>query len=329
MPSGHTMSLNEFLPEYPVDRVLAQLENEGLDGPAEALGVTKIIVRPSVTANVQTLQVQARFPKTRSLRVRTHRTEKPWPIVGVVPPPTLASIADDPREDAVSIADSSAGSGKNATHLVLPAGDRRISDATKGWIDARLLVRLHPEWATEFGGILTESAMPFPLPPARRVLAAAFGKLLDQDNNLIADQPELQWLSLPPRAVAVFCEGACIVAALGNPPASVPAHGPYIEPAARTWHYLMPWLAVVSLNPQDVGTLRFAVRYDPWWVALDRLSALRHVRLASSLNGWAIPIDHGKQAILIEAVAAAQFLLEMFGTALMIGCALAPGIRLL
>jgi hypothetical protein len=327
VPSGHAMSLNEFLPGYPVDRVLAQLESEGLDGPAEALGVAEIIVRPTLATDIETLQVQARFPVQRSLRVRTHRTENPWPIVGVVPPPTLASIADDPREDAVSIADSSAASGKTATHLVLPAGDRRISDATKGWVDARLLVRFHPEWATASGGILTASAMPFRLPPARRVLAAAFGKLMDQDNNLIADQPELQWLSLPPRAVAVFCEGACIVAALGNPPASVPPHGPYIEPAARSWHYVMPWLAVVSLNPQDAGTLRFAVRYDRWWVALDRLSALRHVRLASSLNGWSIPIDHGRRVILIEGVAAAQFFLEMFATALMIGCALAPGIR--
>jgi hypothetical protein len=77
----------------------------------------------------------------------------------------------------------------------------------------------------------------------------------------------------------------------------------------------VPWLALSSTARASVNVaiLRYNVRFDPYWIAVENFSILKHVRIDGITNGWILPetIAPGR-IILLHVGAFIQFLAELF-----------------
>jgi hypothetical protein len=305
---GSATPLNEWFPSFPVDVALAYAERDGDDRAAAALGVMQVITRPYLHENAaDPFAWIGSHLRLRHVRRHTEPTT-PMPLLSLrSAPPTEVSVGDHPDENAVFFGDLH----PQAIHVITPS--RETIDPSQAWIDARLAVRFQPEDGNAFGGVLTTSAVPLPIPPARAVLARTDGELDDDLGRRIATATDfLRWWPLAPDARAVICRGTCVVVLTGEPPPRLASHSPD-DPHQRTAlaiRQLTPWLAVATLSPAG-GTLRYNVRYDAQWAAWAG-GWLPHVRLDAAVNGWIVrPSPASREVVLVEIVAVAQALLEI------------------
>ena len=314
---GRATPLNDSFPEYPVNAALGYLER-GDARYASSLGVTAVVRRSYLHSDLGSLRhVLAEVPRRQGHRVDYEAHF--FPLLSVVHgAPLAASLADDPDDFAVFFGDR---------YPVRIAGflpSRLTNDPRLTWVDARLAVPARPELGSSFGGVVTASAVPLNLPRGRNwnaVLAQTSSALVDDSGRTVArSNSRLRWWPLRSEVRRLACRGACAVILVADLPAGLPDHvalGPVQRAEMR---FLLPWVGIAVLPAQALGSLRFAVRYDRSWTAVEDGRVLPHERLATTLNVWRLPL-HGtsRRVYLIELVAAFQFLLELLAAGVLLG----------
>ena len=300
--------LNEPMPSYPDDVALASLERYGDERFARALGVAAIVNRPYLRSNEASLRFQ-RVAAPASGRGAAPSDDRvaPMPLLGIVKErPHIVSIGSAPFEHAVFF-------GDERPELVTAFEPTRATiDARLDWVDARLGVAEHPEWGNAFGGVVTTSSKPLRVPPEGALLALTRGRLYDDAGRAVTRPGrELEWWPYTPGTRFVRCSGTCVVALAGRVPPGLAGH--YLSPAvaAVAVNQLRPWFLFATVPPNSPGTLRFNVRYDRYWLALQGTHVLPHVRLDTALNAWLLdPVPTERTVFLVEAVALVQALAE-------------------
>lgn len=303
--SGRAIPVNEAFPLYPVNRALSTYADTGDDGQLRALGVSTIEIRHDLTSDVEALKFQAISPPaTPPAPPPTHGGR----VIGLFTlwqgTPTSVSLADDLWQNDVFIGDWA------KIRMISPQVDRRIIDPSKGWADARLGTLADPTIASPFGGVLTTTSQPFHLPCAEctDVLLNVQGAIVDEHGTSIATTPSLRyrWARLPHNATQLICHGYCAVALFAKlPPYALPERS-HLEPNFQniSFEEHTPWLTRV--RAPGAGTLRYNVRWDPFWLAVDGGTVLPHVRLDTAVNGWVITRGGLHDIWVVNWVAAAQ-----------------------
>ena len=306
--AGDATPLNTFLPAFPVDRALARLQYAGDDRGAAALGTTAVIARPALQTDEGSLRFQSAATVIAAGRRATHAVHGALPLFGAIDAPAIVRFADDPAARAIGVADPGSPYA-SSVHLRSALADRSTLDAGSAWVDLRLATRRFPMWSNPYGGAFTRSRAPLVLKPARSVLAGVQGVLRDDRHRIVATTEPMAWRSLQPDARELRCEGTCAVAAFGDPPERIGDLSPRAATRTREWRAVFPWLVVARLHG-DEHALRYAVRYDPAWLAWDG-GVLQHGRLAGALNVWWVGPGPARSIVLIEATAALQTVLEV------------------
>lgn len=317
--SGTSDPMNEATPAYPVDVALANAEN-GETADLGALGVSEIISRTGYSSQWNSLGPQFSFAVTPATGKKVPAHLHALPLLALYDsPPSKTSIGDGLTEISI------AAPMQQATVL---RPTRATLDPRKDWIDARSAFVARPNWGNPWGGVATSSSKALYLPPGTRaVLADVVGKLYDDRGRAVTEKrPGMHWWSIVGNAVR--CQGACLVVAAAREKSRLPEHAapPMFEALRPT--AITPWLLYADIPPGNrMTTLRYAVRFDTHWAALDGSRILPHVALDGIFNGWVLPRSNDpKRVIFIEWLAALQLLLEMVAAlttlALLCACAL-------
>ena len=324
---GNVVPLNTESPGYPIDVAFAAYEQHGDASGLAALSVSDIVVQPwmqSLTADID-LQRATRMPVPHPPVARA--------VPGYIPEMTLSPL---PR---VSLVGNHLGYGEvffsdvaGLTGDGVPAGwsglpavrpidvvHDRLS-ASEGWVDARLAFASQPELGQGLGGVLTTSSSAvLPIDPAAHALVYVRGALLSSDGRrLVSSTHGYAWIALPAGTTAVRCAGECVVAAVGDPPPRLPAEPPVPAPWTRVAATTtQPWLAFATIPAAGApAMLRYNVRFDPGWIALDGWTELPHFRVDTSVNGWILPPrPTPRRVVVLEPTAMIQSLLALLGVA--------------
>jgi len=308
-------ALNEYFPTYPADMALAQYEQTGDDGPLRALGVNKILPRPWLVSKTQggiglagvSLAPAAPRPATAVARELNGAT----PLVSECGAPRVVDVGAPLGACNVFFGDMP---GYETISAIAPPSDS--IDARTAWIDARLTFSEAPALAQALGGALTQSTVPWTVEPNSWLLAYVRGALRSADDRTLAKSSgSFVWILVPPQTTAVQCAGLCELVAQASRPPSLPERQP--QPAVRVlpFRQLTPWLYVVDARAS--GLLRFNERYNPGWLALAAGTALRHVRVDMSVNGWFLTSP--QRVVLVQVTAVAQLLAEIVGGVCVLG----------
>jgi hypothetical protein len=185
--------------------------------------------------------------------------------------------------------------------------------ASSGWVDARLAFSQRPDLAQALGGTITTNQQArLPVRGGLAALVFVEGRLLANGVRTIMPLAHgYHWVSIGSDVAFVTCSGLCVLAAQGRPPAT-PLEPPGHAGREIAFTQILPWFATAAIPPGSLGTLRYNVAYDDRWSAYLDHRSLTHIRLDGVVNGWLLPARTRPQPlILIETVAAAQFLLEL------------------
>lgn len=303
--TGRLDPLNEATPTYPVDVALASAYSGDLRSLA-ALSVSQIVTRTSYEPDWRVLQYQMAFRRRLPpLRLRTRTVSALPPAVLYAGAPEAVTIGGTPVEDSIT---------PEMDGAQLFRGDRTTLDPRRAWIDARATFVARPAWGNPWGGVATAGSAPLALPSgSAAVLAQTSGALTSDRNDTIAvPAPALHWWAVPGGAHAMTCTGECIVVAAAPQLPAGREHAAKRPVAALSLHVLTPWLATADVPSTSGGTLRYNVRYDEHWAAYAGATALQHVALDGTINGWIVPRAAGsRRVVLIEMLAALQLLLEI------------------
>ena len=208
-----------------------------------------------------------------------------------------------------------------AKPIAIPHDELKSSD---GWVDARLAFASQPELAQGLGGALTTSPSALlPVDGDTRALVFVRGALLSSDGTrLAASTPGYSWIDLPASTTAVRCAGECVVAAEGTippgPDAQTVGPSPWERIVSTT---IEPWLSTVTIPPAaQPKMLRYNVRFDSGWIALDGSQRLPHFRVDTTVNGWIVPArPQSRRVVVLEPAALVQTLLALVGVVWSLG----------
>lgn len=297
------LPINEAAPAYPVDAALARAQRRDTQ-MLSALSVSQMIGRRQYLTRVQALNYQLALG-TGTDRDFTHsELLHALPLAALyVGAPHQTSIGHNPWEDSVSdfVHDST-----------IFHGDPHTINPSQAWIDARLAFISNPQWANPWGGAATVGEQPLLLPSATKaILAQTSAKIVDGYGHIVAvNSNTLHWWRTT--ASRIRCIGRCLVVAASCNLPIFSEHEPPAPYRALSLERRNPWFATVELPAGLSGTLRYNVQYDPGWIGIDGHSMLTHVMLDGTFNAWIVPArDKPRSIVLIDAIAAVQFLLEI------------------
>jgi hypothetical protein len=300
----HVMAVNETFPTFPVVSALADTVATGDARALAGLGVDRIVDRPYLQSNAETLRDQGVAGAAIDRAAPSRLLDDAVPLFSAVSATTLVSIGNSPAEDAVFFGDADP-----RAILTVVRPDLTTTDPERGWIDARLTFVEYPEWGNAWGGASTNGATPLPVAEGEAILAGADGALSDDRGHIIlAREPRLRWVRLNAGVRSVRCAGVCIVALSANLPPGLAEHGSAARhtplPYARTFDWLY------ELSDVPAGPMRFNESYDRWWIAFADGNIAPHQRLDTALNLWLIP-HPAKHVVVVHIVALVQATLEV------------------
>ncbi len=305
--------LNEYLPAYPEDVALAQYERNGTTEGLAALSVSVLYERPHFRGSDRPIAGEpgsvSPYPRDR------RRVLSPaLPELGVSHPPAVGTLTSNFGAGNVFVGDLSQH-GTVVRHVAAPDV---TSDPRADWVSLRLVETTYPRFAEPLGGSMTSSTRPLVVPSGDLALVNVRGRLFASSGAILAENTRgYRWVSLH-GATVLRCAGACAVAATGHVPGNLP-----LDPASRrvtavAFRQPVPWLAIARLEGHRTGAdfLRYDVRYDSNWIAIQDLHILPHVRVDGVTNGWYLPSGvtaDASEVLLLHVTALAQCVLEALG----------------
>jgi hypothetical protein len=315
--SDGRVSLNEYVPSYPVDAALARYEQFGDASQLTALGVEEIVERPGYATDTPALRAQLGMRETLpAFGASQVLRDGVAPRIGIEPFPRIPALLPRLGSGQVFFPD-----WPGASTIRVPLASNASLNPATAWVDVRLMTIAHPDFASPLGGAYTEQRLAvLPVERADRfALSAVVGQLTTTDGRYVArsDRATYAWVTLPPGTTGLRCDGRCALAAF----ASEIAGGVQTTPAAERaleGTRLAPWLIVTDLDAPDRALLRLNDRYDPAWQAYVGSLQLTHLRVDATSNGWVVPPATRGRAFLIEWTAAAQAGAEIAGAVLTI-----------
>ena len=308
--------LNTYLPEFPGAPAFADWLENGDATFLRSLSVSRIVSRPWLATDNATLTRAFPAPKLGAHASGIERGEvttlAPLAEISFEGEPQTVDLPPHPWENAIFFADLTTPEAPDF-HVLQPSIDS--SDFSSQWVNARLLFAGHPELSQSFGGVATSSQQLFPVDARKQLLVRIHGKLSNENGTLLSgDTSGFRWIALPAGTAYVRCQGECLLIAQGEPPAiKTPARSNVLQ-ARAAGSAILPWLMTATLPPDATGTLRLNVAFAPWWLALDGLHALPHVRIDAIANGWLVPAAQTERRVTILYLPAAlQFITEILG----------------
>ncbi|MBV8172176.1 MAG: hypothetical protein JO219_09645, partial [Candidatus Eremiobacteraeota bacterium] len=223
--------LNGPVPLWPEDSALATYAQTGDAAALAALSVSAIANRPWYAAASNELAEQLAIrPVTAPLPARLVADVRPLPEVSLVGIPQSSDVANHPGDGAVFFGDvagiSGAGVPRAWANYVKPRAVNAPGTYVKaadGWVDARLGFAALPAIGQAFGGALTTNGRALlQVAGGDRLLVYVRGALLGTNGELLTNSTNgYRWISVRREVSAVRCDGLCVVALEGTPPAGV------------------------------------------------------------------------------------------------------------
>lgn len=323
--SDNITPLNDYVPIYPENVALARFVENGDTASLRGLSVAVILSRPALSSNVVALRPQsalpiavrlarAREPRLRLLDPLPEMTFSDVPPVDTVPGPFLATaiLATDVPANFPGLDSRLAAQGVRQIDV-----SNAAIKAAHGWVDARLGFTELPKIAQPYGGALTTSEKAtLTVVPGDYILAWIRGRLFAASGPLITiGKPGFQWIRLPAHVSQLRCKGMCVIAIQAK--RVVPVHHRAApNDVSVAFRRALPWLVETNGIPAK-KVVRYNVRYEASWTAFSGLQRLPHVRLNGIVNGWYT--TRGGPLVIVDLVAALQFLLEMVGLGWFLG----------
>lgn len=335
--SDNVTPLNTQQFGYPESPALMRYAITGDTRELSALSVSRIIERPQFETDVQKLGDQlALAPAAPEHGLAAKSAIVPMPELSLTPLPALSAVPAPLWENAIFFGDAAGlrGPGVPAqwqkippVHVVAPPSSH--VSAADGWVDARSAFVALPDLSQALGGTVTTNPYSLlPIDPQEWTLAFIDGRLEDAGGHAIAASTRgYRWLP-PPHAAVVRCRGLCVVVAQSARPYEASAAAPGSCSAALDFSLPASWLALSTAPVSEQCLLRYNVRFDPHWGAWAGGTMLAHVAVDSTANGWIVPA-HGvpERLIIVEKVAALQFLLEAAAVLFLTAAAAGYGVR--
>jgi hypothetical protein len=323
-------TLNGPESSYPATVALRRFALRGDPEALEALGVSRVISRPWLETDIHNalggLATQADLNWHGSAGTTILA---PLPELSLYSELRVSAIPPPIGSAWIFFGDAAGLSGPSVPAswkyferpAVLPA-TRDLLLAKDGWVDVRLAYDAEPEIGQGLGGLLTTSRVAYlNLKAGRSALIWVRGRLIDASERLVSGSTNgYRWIPIERRAARVRCAGECVVVAQGNPPVGLSAATNALPYVPVPFAAPAPWLAFAVLAPDSSPMLlRYAVGYDPNWLALTAKGKFAHVRLETALNGWVVP-PHAEpeRILLIQTVAALQTFLEIVAVGWMV-----------
>jgi hypothetical protein len=317
--------VNDVTAQYPENAALSYYRQTHSMDFLRALSVANVVERRGFVTDARTLAGQLALSRRHAAAFRF--SHMPYvPLVSLVLSPTTTSGA--PLLGAGDILSWDNGSCAQPANV---AFDHSSTLLDQTWTDARLAYISDPRLATPFGGAATDSSRAVLRLSANTSVVLAF-----VDGALMAEAPgrswrivaknatRYKWISIPKRAL-LRCLGRCAVALQAQrfPPGS---EQPRISPArAISSVAIFPWLAYADA-PRSEGVLRFNVRWDAHWNAVQNGVLLPHVRIDGTFNGWRVKRSAAARIYLIHSTSALQFVAEV-GSLVYLGIVCFGGLR--
>ena len=307
---------------FPADVALRRFAIAGDSADLAAIGVSRIYSRPWLTTDVGNvgpeLAIESRFTRRLAAPVTILNPE---PELELLPTlrissalPTLGSGAIFFGDAAEAAGDKVPGAWRALSRPDILKATNRTLRAKDDWVDARLAFLAQPELGQGLGGVVTTSkTAELRIAPGTSALVWVRGRLSDISGQVLTpDTNGYSWIEIPESVNRVRCDGECVIVAQGHVPAGIgPAPGTK-RAAPVQFTSPEPWFAAASIGPDaSLSLLRYAVGFDPHWLALTSDGMLAHVRIETTLNGWVVPPHiHPQTVVLVEFVAAIQTFLE-------------------
>lgn len=310
---------------YPVDAAVGAyiISRDGRD--LASLGVSECIGRPRMeTAGValreQRVYLQDLGANTCGGKERAE-ISSPTALFQVLSAPRTVIYPPRFSDDALFFSDSPRpvkGRQDPWPPMIFSANATGGVDPKKGWVDASSVFAAHPNLGQGIGGAYTESTLPYKVAPGGYLLAWMRGSLESSAGQvLVSANGSYRWLSLT-NVRAVRCSGQCMLVLenryLPTPYLPVGIHG-Y---GTVKWREVTPFIRFVEVRHRGRSVLKMNERYSPAWVAMSRWKPLEHIRLGSSINGWALDGAPSETILLFDWVAVVQAVLELAGAVMAI-----------
>jgi hypothetical protein len=314
-PGGVTV-LNEYLPAYPVDAALARYERSDDAGALRALGVARVVQRPwlrSLSNGRVGLAAASLAPYPTAPIAPPHYGGAATPLVSACDGTRVVALANELGACHIFFGDA----GPPYPRVRAFAEQSGSLDPRTQWIDARLGFAAAPALAQGIGGgVLTESALSYPVEPGSALLAYVRGRLIDSQRKTLLRSPgEFRWIEVPLGVGSVGCAGLCELVAQAQRVPLLPLNAPPARAAALPFRQVFPWLLIVGGSADAAHVLRLNERYDAAWTAFNAWRILPHVRVDSYANGWLFSQPSSSAIVLLQVTSLVQMIAEICGIA--------------
>jgi hypothetical protein len=324
--NGNIAPINEYLATYPADAALARYFYRNDVKDLQNLSVSEIINRPWLSQDVGSLTAQT--PGSAAGSEAPHSFY--YKHLDYLPELTTCDISRvGSLNNRVGDCNVFFGDAAQIVGATVPAAWRRLptvnlvkgspytNDPMSDWVPVAPLFRTRPELAQGLGGAVTVSTRSLAVASGRDALVYARGALLSVNGRRLArDTAGYRWIRIPENTPRVRCQGLCIVVAEVAAVPKVPLNPPPRKWRRATFLQITPWLAIAIVPPGPVAVLRYNVRYNAGWVAVQRMRRLPHFRLDTTVNGWLLePRPIAERTVLIDITAAIQTIMEILGLA--------------
>ncbi|HZY95929.1 MAG TPA: hypothetical protein VFE35_02380 [Candidatus Cybelea sp.] len=315
----HVVPVNEYFPTYPVDMALARYAQSGDVAPLQALGVAELVGRAWLQSRSNGrigLAATSLAPARRSFSgAPIRQIENPMPLISKCTAYRVVALGN--RLDACSTFFGDVSEGYPEIRPVRRESDS--IDPRTDWIDARLAFTAVPELAQAIGGVVTQSAVPYPVEPGWTLLAYVRGGLNGADGRTLVQSTDgFRWIPIPLGVTAVRCAGLCELVAESRSAPQLPFDAPVTQPVAMEFRTILPWLFVVRGSIASVQALRLNERYDAGWIAIRGWRILPHVRIDMAANGWLSPEKSSSAIILVQVTSLLQMIADLCGIVLVL-----------
>jgi hypothetical protein len=312
-----TSPINSYLPLFPENAALSLAAGRGDLSLLARLSVGKTYCRPYLREDVVAQTGVSGLPNSPRRWCETTPVPNARPEMVLQTRPAVTLLPTLPGNGAVFFAD--------APHWLFPdappAGfgfvpetpQNDTIDARTAWVDARLTFTQRPQAASALGGAATTSSVPYAVRKPY-VLAYVDGSLAEvPSRRVVAGARAYRWVRLAPNTRAVICRGFCVVSAQAAELPALAAGSAAAPASALRMDAVLPWLTIarfVDSEPVDRTTLRYAVRFDTSWIAIQDGAVLPHVKIDGVFNGWLLANARRSPAYVVHWVSALQAMLS-------------------